>query len=330
MERDDRQAQAGIVVTKSGRRKRHKVLTNPVAMPTTDKIDQTRDPNYKAVTHYITHETDFLRLLYDNAVVLDHSRPAICLSGLHTCGNLAPSCLRMFQQCTQIEAMCNIGCCYNNLDEQFSHSADANWPDKCFRVYEGKTIRIEPTTNDDTITNRTYGFPMSRHLINCEYAVGRNARMLAVQPIQRVLDSMESPHVNLFYRALLEVLIVNDYPHLKNAIHVGRVRKCSSFLEYVRKCSQRMDLLNFDHYGDHEIIALHEKHKKHIAFLDAFYLMRLTLSPIVEAIILLDRLLYLKEHCAGDHTALTSNTIHLVKFFDSIRSPRCYGIVGLK
>lgn len=296
-------------------------------MPSSNQLNKMKDQNYRAVTHFITHETDFLQLLHDSSVISGASKPAICLSGLHTCGNLAPSCLRMFQKCAQIEAVCNIGCCYNNLDEQFTHPADAKLPQKRYRVYEGKTIPIDPTPTATDNAERTYGFPMSQYLIGCGYALGRNARMLAVQPIQRVIDTPGSPHQHLFYRALLEVLIVNEYPNLKNAVHVGRIKKCTSFLEYVRKCSKRMDLLNFDHFSDEKIIALYESHRSQIEFLNAFYLMRLSLAPIVEAIILLDRLLYLKELAVDD---AQETSIRLIKFFDSILSPRCYGIVGLK
>lgn len=246
----------------------------------------------------------------------------ICLSGLHTCGNLAPSCLRIFQHCKQIQAICNIGCCYNKLDEQFAHPSDDNLPDKRFRVFDGKIIQIEPNLRDEC---KISGFPMSKHLRDKEYALGRNARMLAVQPFHRIVDEMEQPHDHLFYRALLEVLIVKNHPQYKNAIHVGRIKKCHTFIEYVRKCSKRIELLNFDHLTDGEINDMYNAHVHHYDYLKLFYMMRLSLAPIIETIILLDRFLYLKEQNDNE-----LSTIYLVKFFDSVLSPRCYGIVGIK
>lgn len=320
LDRQHKNEQAGIVVEKVGRRKRQKIIKNPNAAQ--HKTDEPDVDNYKAITHYITKDTDFHQLLNDNFAADDSVHPAICLSGLHTCGNLAPSCLRTFRDSNQIEAICNIGCCYNNLDEQFVHPSDGNRSEKQFRWNEGKLIRIEPSV---AASDTTYGFPMSQYLIDKQFALGRNARMLGVQPMGRVVSGRENAHDNLFYRALLEVLIVNTHPQYKNTIHVGRIKRCDGFVDYVRKCSKRMTLFNFDHVTDAEIDDLYRKHFRHRAFLRAFYLLRLCLAPIIEAIILLDRLLYLLEENPDDRSS-----IHLVKFFDAVVSPRCYGIVGLK
>lgn len=76
------------------------------------------DSYYKTTTHFITPETDFLQLIhkhYSN----ENNFSGICLSGLHTCGNLASSCLRIFNENSQIYNLCNIGCCYHLLCEEF-------------------------------------------------------------------------------------------------------------------------------------------------------------------------------------------------------------------
>ena len=46
--------------------------------------------------------------------------PRLFLSGLHTCGNLASSSLEIFVANSNIQALCNVGCCYHMLDEKFS------------------------------------------------------------------------------------------------------------------------------------------------------------------------------------------------------------------
>lgn len=322
MERQQKFEQAGAMVKKIGRRKRLQLVKG--SEPTNKHSQETKLKNYKAITHYITAQTDFIKLLNDNFPTDDTvtSNIAICLSGLHTCGNLAPSCLRIFQQCQQIQAVCNIGCCYNNLDEQFAHPSDENLPDKRFRVFDGKIIRVPPSQENAC---DTFGFPMSKYLIDKGYALGRNARMLAVQPFHRVIEEMELPHDNLFYRALLEVLIVKYHPQYKNAIHVGRIKKCHTFVEYVRKCSKRIDLLNFDHLTDDEINETYNNYVHHSDYQNIFYMIRLSLAPIIEAIILLDRFLYLKEQNENEKVSVC-----LVKFFNPILSPRCYGIVAIK
>lgn len=38
--------------------------------------------------------------------------------GLHTCGDLAPSTLRLFTAKSEIKAVCSVGCCYHLLSEE--------------------------------------------------------------------------------------------------------------------------------------------------------------------------------------------------------------------
>lgn len=42
------------------------------------------------------------------------------LVGLHTCGNLASSSLRLFLSNPMVEFLCNVGCCYQLIEEKFS------------------------------------------------------------------------------------------------------------------------------------------------------------------------------------------------------------------
>lgn len=82
------------------------------------KRTNTKETNYKMSTHFIRADTDFVTLIAEHFP--DDTFDGICLSGLHTCGNLAPSCLRIFRENAQIHCLCNIGCCYHLLAEQFN------------------------------------------------------------------------------------------------------------------------------------------------------------------------------------------------------------------
>lgn len=41
--------------------------------------------------------------------------------GLHTCGDLAPSTLRIFTSKAEVKAVCSVGCCYHLLSEEFEN-----------------------------------------------------------------------------------------------------------------------------------------------------------------------------------------------------------------
>lgn len=47
-------------------------------------------------------------------------RSLLGLVGLHTCGNLASSSLRLFVANPRVNLLCNVGCCYHLLEEEFS------------------------------------------------------------------------------------------------------------------------------------------------------------------------------------------------------------------
>lgn len=284
------------------------------------KSSVVNEKNYKNVTHFITPQTDFVTLFGEQFGIKIEKVPGLCMSGLHTCGNLAPSCLRIFRENEQIQAVCNIGCCYHLLTEQFSQFVYRS----IRRERSPESKKREVCVQSDSVDEITIGFPMSQYLIDRKTKLGRNARMLACNSVHRVIDKKELPNDHLFYRALLEVLIQRKCPEYLDRIEIGRLKKCSTFVEYVRKSEKRNPVLKFDHITDDELCALHDEFRQEEQFLDVYHLMRISISAIVENVILLDRFLYLKEQeNVGDIS-------YLVRLFDPIISPRCYGLIAMK
>lgn len=309
-----------VPIEKQTRRKRRERRKAAKQQSIDTKAEPVVNDNYKNATHFITPQTDFIKLFSENFGIDAADVPGFCLSGLHTCGNLAPSCLRIFSENDQIVGVCNIGCCYHLLNEQFSQFVyrairRERSPDSKRRIF------CDPT--EEPIQN-TYGFPMSQYLIDQETKLGRNARMLACQSVHRVVDKQELPNDHLFFRALLELLIKRKCPEFLDRIEVGRLKQCHTFVEYVRKSTKRNPALQFDHVTDDELNELHDEFRNEEQFLDVYHLMRVSVAAIVENIILLDRFLYLKEReNEGDIS-------YLVRFFDPVVSPRCYGLIAMK
>lgn len=277
--------------------------------------------NYRNAIHFITPQTDFIKLFNEHFNITSDEIPDFCLSGLHTCGNLAPSCLRIYGENHQIAAVCNIGCCYHLLNEQFSEFTYRS----IRRERSPESIRrevCEPAAAEPL--EKRYGFPISQYLIERREKLGRNARMLACQSIHRVIDRKELPNDHLFFRALLEVLIQRKCPEYLNRIEVGRLKQCHTFIEYVRKSTQRNPVLPFGDIDDTELCELHDEFRMDERFLDVYHLMRVSIAAIVENIILLDRFLYLKE------LETSNDASYLIRFFDPVVSPRCYGLVAMK
>ena len=90
-------------------------------------------------------------------------------SGLHTCGNLAPASLRIFLANPTMKLCYNVGCCYHLLDEEFYTT---------------------PYQVDDQDV-KTPNFPLSSILRERQFWLGRKARMVAAQPMDRAINNQQ-------------------------------------------------------------------------------------------------------------------------------------------
>uniref|UniRef100_A0A3Q0R7T3 Methyltransferase like 25 n=1 Tax=Amphilophus citrinellus TaxID=61819 RepID=A0A3Q0R7T3_AMPCI len=231
---------------------------------------------FSPLTSYVTAETELRELIneLEDAVVV----------GLHTCGDLAPSTLRMFVAKPELAAVCSVGCCYHLLSEEF---------DPCLQS--------------------VCGFPLSQYLRDQSCFCSRNARMSAC------LIQMES----LFYRAVLHVILRDHYSSYKSEKRVGNVySKAKSFVDYVRRALRRLEL-DESKLSDSDIQDYHNTYRVRMDEMHAFNMLKVTLAPCIEGLILLDRLCYLKEQEDVSFSAL-------VQLFDPLLSPRCYAVIGLK
>lgn len=179
------------------------------------------------------------------------------------------------------------------------------------KFFLNKNVEVSPSE---------FGFPLSDFLRKQQFCLGRNARMLAAQSIYRTVSSKELPNKTLFFRALLEKLIVDKLSDSSHTKQVGKI-KCENFIEYIRKCSKKSNL-NFENISDEELQDLYKKYEFQGNLLNLFYLFRMTFSSILEVIILLDRILFLKENFIEN--------VFLVDLFDPVISPRRFGVIGLK
>ncbi|XP_062861066.1 methyltransferase-like protein 25 [Trichomycterus rosablanca] len=245
---------------------------------------------YSPLTSYVTAETE-LRTIIDE---LENA----AMVGLHTCGDLAPSTLRMFCTKQELQAVCSVGCCYHLLSEQFAEDMQ-----EC--------------------ESGVYGFPMSQYLCEQTCFCGRNARMSACLALERVSVGGGLPMESLFYRAVLHVILQDHYNAHKSEKRVGNVySKASSFVDYVRRALRKLELDELK-LSDSVIQSYYDLHITRMNEMVAFNMLKVILAPCIEGLILLDRLCYLKEQGNVSHSAL-------VQLFDPLLSPRCYAVVGIK
>lgn len=94
--------------------------------------------------------------------------------------------------------------------------------------------------------------------------------------------------------------------------------KTQDFEQYFKMADSILNLELFDSLPASAMPIVDCQWKKMVLF----YLIRLCLAQVIESLILLDRLLFLREN--------GYNNVFLVKLFDPVLSPRCHCIVAVK
>ncbi|XP_031335450.1 protein RRNAD1 isoform X2 [Photinus pyralis] len=187
---------------------------------------------------------------------IDNDNIQFGIVGLHPCGNLGPTLLRLFKQSTQVKFLNIVGCCYMKLT--------------------------------------TFGYPLSAYSQKNNYELDYSARELACHALEAYVAKLKNGEFDQLkvhaYRAALEKLITDRQPNMYHS-QVNSV-KCTNGLVFAEKATSNLDIK----LSINEIESLQIKN-----YLDnwkdvvVFYSLRLMIAPLVENIILLDRLLYILE-----------------------------------
>ncbi|MPC56439.1 Methyltransferase-like protein 25 [Portunus trituberculatus] len=328
------------------------------------------------------------------------------LIGLHTCGNLASSSLRLFVANPRVHFLCNVGCCYHLLEEEFSRNtynqrkapngdgAPQTIVPVCEEKCEGKHTGVEhipskqeysallssaslgeremhsshairesavpPTTEREEhwlheqssreeqqqeppvtgtasrgsqgegdidplhpsrIPNLGQGFPLSSFLRGRQFSLGRNSRMLSSQATDRLTQGNLGGPDSLYWRALLQVVLVDKLGDVSELSHVGRLSgKCQTFTEYAVMAMARLGVSV--NVTKEELEEYDKKYRSTRDKLERFFLLRASMAAVVEGAMLLDRLAFLCEQ--EDVSA------YLVPLFDPVTSPRCHALLAVR
>ncbi|XP_063276503.1 methyltransferase-like protein 25B isoform X1 [Prinia subflava] len=209
----------------------------------------------------------------------------VLVTGLHACGDLSPALLCHFARSPAVAAVALVGCCYMKL-------STAPQPPGC-----------------------PLGYPLSASVAALPgHQLSYRAREAACHALEEYKERLRggSPHLRAHcYRAVLESLIRAADPAKRHlGLQPGRKAHALSFLHpawdspapfHGRYAHLGLPLAGLDPAGvpldSGAVGAMLEQQHKVVAFCTLGQL----LAPAVETLILLDRLLYLREqgfHCA--------------------------------
>ncbi|XP_006821494.1 methyltransferase-like protein 25B [Saccoglossus kowalevskii] len=253
-------------------------------------------------------------------------------AGLHTCGDLGPTMLRVFTKCLNAKALVSVGCCYSKMTcktvqpAQPPHRGKSCTHSDC--IDEVKTQRIG---GDDPTISQPVGFPMSCWLESIpNHELNYEPRELACHSVdiycQRLRD--EDPNIILqSYRAILEIVIQKQAPdltqhhsgvrHIKKTMHNIKKGHDMPLESYISDALRKLGIppISFAEFKDlRECLT---RWKQHIAF----HILRSLTAPVIESLILIDRMIYLHEQGIDSE---------LIPLFDPKLSPRNFVLVALK
>ncbi|CAH1273162.1 RRNAD1 [Branchiostoma lanceolatum] len=257
-------------------------------------------------TYFNTDLTQREKVVHDSDTPLD--RKPFTMVGLHTCGDLAPTMLRVFTCCSDICALASVGCCYMKMTCANESTSRRDGP---------VDVQPQPACSE-------YGFPMSHMVKRLDAELSYQARELACHAIDMYTERLKSddsevmmPHC---FRATLEHFIVK-HDSTKRRAGIRSIRKAHKmdFKTYAEKALARLiyptdTQVPVDSAEAAEMLACWKD-------VVVFHCLRLVLAPVVETLLLLDRMQFLREHGAN---------CQLVPLFSPKLSPRNFVLLAIK
>ncbi|KAM9964371.1 hypothetical protein ACTFIW_004131 [Dictyostelium discoideum] len=255
---------------------------------------------------------DFLNILNRNDSTKNYE--SIMLIGLHTCGILPPTMIKNYLQCSNIDSIIDVGCCYYKIDTDSNHEFMS---DHCIK----KNLKLGPA-------------PLK---LSCE----------ASDSSQKDLESFKYSSRIHYYRVILEDWILNEINNNNNNSKLGILIKSHDFT--IRNISKNQSR-DYKSYYNAALIRMKRQQNEQSIHLDfklpetcqpiisyfeqqnqkqqekqitTFLLLRSLLAPVLESIIVLDRFLYLNQFSSTTQS-------FIIPIFNKLISPRNLIILSFK
>ncbi|XP_033837660.1 protein RRNAD1 [Periophthalmus magnuspinnatus] len=229
------------------------------------------------------------------------------LTGLHACGDLSATLLRHFVKCPYVRGITSVACCYMKITTKENPTPPG-------------LVQCPTSLTQDGPSE--FGYPMSGwveglpgHQLSYK---AREGSCHAIEDyIRRLREGSELLRTHC-YRAMLESFIGDVRPDLRRAgIQTIKKAHLLHFTEYARLGLARVGLPPDLPLDSRRVEAMLEQQGRVVVF----FSLALLLAPVVESLVLLDRIIYLQENGVGSQ---------LVPLFNPNFSPRNFVLVSLK
>ncbi|XP_078063293.1 methyltransferase-like protein 25B [Mustelus asterias] len=222
----------------------------------------------------------------------------LVLTGLHACGDLGPAALRHFARSPSVVGLTAVSCCYMKASTPEEPAA--------------------PVQQGDS----ECGYPMSAWVRGLPgHRLPYKLRELACHAIEDYAGRLKQENTGLrvhCYRAALETIIRQLNPSLRRpGVQTAKNTHLLPFQDYARAGLQKLGMdagARWDTGQVHSMLAQEQR-------VVAYFCLSLVLAPAIESLILLDRVIFLKEQ---------NFPCELIPLFDPTFSPRNFVLVAAK
>ncbi|XP_027868608.1 methyltransferase-like protein 25B [Xiphophorus couchianus] len=236
--------------------------------------------------------------------------PDFVLTGLHACGDLSATLLRHFVCCPQVRGITSVACCYMKITTKENPTPP------------GLISPPTPPTPSTESFHFEFGYPMScwvkglpGHQLSYK---AREGACHAVEDYVRRLGEESEQLRTHCYRAILETFIRDMRPDLRRAgIQTIKKAHLLPFTEYARLGLPRVGLPADLPLDQERVEAMLKQQNKVVVY----FTLSLLLAPVVETLVLLDRMIYLEENGVDSQ---------LIPLFNPNFSPRNFVLVAVK
>ncbi|KAM7341958.1 methyltransferase-like protein 25B [Cochliomyia hominivorax] len=232
--------------------------------------------------------------------------------GLHPCGDLGAILMRMFLQCKQAKFLNFVGCCYQKL---FTREK---------RPENKQKVKKYCVSNE--MEPKFFGYPLSDYLKSNtgDVRLSYEAREISCHAMELYNERLMRKDYDYLkvhsFRAAAERIILKHYPELKHwglksVKHVPDMK----FEDYFYKAVKDLPVENLAVQELYTSITHQDLlNWKNIVI---FYTLRLFFAPLIESVLLYDRLLYLLENDC---------VVQINPIFDPRLSPRNHITTAIK
>ncbi|PIN26497.1 rRNA adenine N-6-methyltransferase [Handroanthus impetiginosus] len=277
-------------------------------------------------------------------------KSSLVLAGLHACGDLSVTMLRTFMECDEVKAVISIGCCYNLLSEEGIKEADnqcgfpVSMGAKSASVQLGKNARDLACQSAERWRGlgeaaglhnfELHAFRAAFQMVLSQYnpeiimrspAIGRQGKALRRQHHRRILESNAESAESFsqkYCSTSAEAPLTNEPSYPKSSIEDSNsVDRYSMFLKF---CKSGLGRLGLHDTQDIEFSRLWLETEEFSELVGPYWTLRAALGPVLETLLLLDRLLFLQEQC----DVLVKAAI--LPLFDPVLSPRNMALIAEK